>query len=146
MKLPLATGVLSAAVAFQPGSASVASSGRFVLRVDRTFDRREQPLHPTDDLAEGSYRDTAPSDRWLVVLRGSTVRVTELTLAEGVSAHLEGFEISSTASHGRRYELRATNFGALGGRLVLRGDEAELTIFGGDVPIIASERGLLVPR
>lgn len=147
MKLPLASGVLSATAAFHPGPASGASSGRFVLRVDRTFDRREQPSRSDEELEVDSYRDSAPSDRWLVVLRGPSLRVTELTLAEGVSAHLEGTEIASASpSRERRFELRATNFGALGGRFVIRGDEAELTIYGGDVPIVASERGLLIPR
>ena len=41
----------------------------------------------------------------------------------------------------RRFDLDG-----LGGEFIVRGDEAEVTMFGSGVPVLSSERGVLVQR
>lgn len=129
MKLPLATGVLSAVVG---------SSEPRVLRVEHVFDHRSPE---DDDSVPPSYRVATPVDRWQVMLRGSSVVLTEV----GGMMRLEGREESSRDGT-RRF---AFGDGALGrtGRFVLHPDDtAELIIFGAGVPVARSERGRLVSR
>ncbi len=131
-----------------PGSSSPAAApaaARYVLRVDRVWGRGAQPANPVDELPAESYRAEAPSDRWEVALDGSRVVLTSMATADAGPTRLEGTEAApSPGSAERRFDLGAGTFA--GGRFVLRGGEAELTVFGSGVPIVSSERGTLVAR
>jgi hypothetical protein len=146
MKLPLATGLLSAAI-FAGGCATSSGAGtattRYVMRVDRTFDRSGQPQMPSEELTADSYRSGPPADRWDVSIEGSRVILTPIGQAPGGVTRLEGNETAGVPGE-RRFELHEGAFA--GGRFVVRGDEAELTMFGSGVPIVSSERGKLVGR
>lgn len=133
MKLPLATGVLSGSL-LRPSAAEPR-----MLRVDRVFDRT-QPTPPADEPSSSSYVAAQPVDRWQVLLRGSSVVLTEIG---GRELRLEGREESSRDGT-RRF---AFGDGALGrtGRFVLHPDDtAEVIIFGSGVRVVQSERGRLV--
>ena len=131
-----------------PGSASslpTPAAGRYVMRVDRVWGRTTQPARPDDELPPESYRAEAPADRWEVTLEGSRVVLTPVSPSNGGPRRLEGAETAPAAgATERRFELGPGAFA--GGRFVLRGDEAELTMFGSGVPIVSSERGTLVAR
>ena len=148
MKLPLATGVLSAAI-LAGCTPVLAANGRFVLRVDRTFDRKAQPSLPVEELSGEAYREGAPADRWDVVIEGARIVLTEMDNLSGFGRRLEGWEDAPAPEIARRGERRFhLGTGGLGesGRFVLRGDEAELTLYGAGVPVLMSERGKLLPR
>jgi hypothetical protein len=132
MKLPLTTAVLSAIVAGCGGStagttAHDGNARHFVLRVDRTLDRQVEPA---------TYRNTPPVDRWDVTFEGSHVTLSGIDRVERV----EGEELETSTPSVRRFALRLF----AGGELVIRGDDAELTVFGSGVPVISSELGKLV--
>jgi len=131
MKLGLATGVLSST----PPPAPMIC----LLRVDRVFDAKgsEQPRLPNDDLPETAYALASPSDRWEVVIDGE-----QLTLVAG-ERRLDGRETSNVFGE-RRFEI--TGGSLAGGRFVLHGQDAELTLYGSGIPVASSERGKLVPR
>ena len=141
MKLPLATGLLSAAVLAGCGG----STTQYVMRVDRMYDRSaaQQPQVPPEELAPESYRPAAPADRWQVVIRGSKVVLTAIGEHPTKVTRLEGKEVPSGRPEERRFDLE----GVLGGgRFLVHGDDAELTLFGSGVPVVSSERGKLVTR
>lgn len=142
MKLPLATVLLSAAV--MGGCGGSTTAGRYVMRVDRAYDRGSQSELPSDDLPPESYHPMPPSDRWDVTIDGSRVVLVPIGQEHpGGVKRLEGKETSSAGGE-RRFEIREGAFA--GGLFVMRGDEAELTMFGSGVPIVSSERGKLVSR
>ena len=133
MKLPLATGVLS-------GSLPMASAEPRVLRVDRVLDETTRTDATPDEPISSSYVAAQPVDRWRVLVRGSSVVLTEVG---GRELRLEGREESSRDGT-RRF---AFGDGALGrtGRFVLHPDNtAEVIIFGSGVRVVQSERGRLV--
>ncbi|MBX3228685.1 MAG: hypothetical protein KIT84_08535 [Labilithrix sp.] len=129
MKLPLATAVLSST---PPPAPTLC-----VLRVDRVFDASEQPRLPNDDLPDTSYVPTPAIDRWEVTIDGEQVTLVTEAL------RLEGRETSNVFGE-RRFEI--TSGAPKGGRFVVHGVDAELTLFGGNEPVASSERGKLVPR
>ena len=133
MKLPLATGVLSSV----PPPAPMIC----LFRVDRVWDRAEQPRLPNDDLPDTAYRsfgeEVSSSKHWEVMVDGE-----EVVLVCG-KTRLRGRE-SSNVFNERRFDL--TEGALAGGRFVLRGEDAELTLFGSGVPLLSSERGKLIPR
>ena len=137
MKLPLATGVLSGAL-LRPSAAAPR-----MLRVDRRYEGADKTTRTdatTDEPVSSSYVAAQPVDRWEVLLRGSSVVLTEVG---GRELRLEGREESSRDGT-RRF---AFGDGALGrtGRFVLHPDEtAEVIIFGSGVRVVQSERGRLV--
>lgn len=133
MKLPLATGVLSGT----PPPAPLICA----LRVDRIWDRTEQPHLPDDDLPDTSYRSLGdePSfvKQWEVTVDGD-----QLVMTSG-NQRLRGRETSNVFNE-RRFEI--TDGAVAGGRFVMRGTDAEITLFGSGVPVVSSERGKLIPR
>jgi hypothetical protein len=137
--MKFAFGVLAAVVAL---AACGGTTSRYVMRVDRSLDRSAQPLTPSGDLSEASYRAEAPVDRWEIVIEGSKVVLTALGEHPTHLQHIEGREVSGVSKE-RRFDLEGA---PAGGRFVLRGDEAELTVFGSGVPVVSSERGKVVPR
>jgi hypothetical protein len=155
MKLPLATGILSAAILVGGcGGATTSTSGtgsstagHYVMRVDRTYDKSQQPTGPSDTLPDESYRERAPADRWEIAIEGNRVVLTEIGSPSGIAdRRLEGTLAPESTNTERRFELGDGKLGGGNGRLILRGDEAELTIFGSGVPILMSERGKLLTR
>jgi hypothetical protein len=134
---------LCAAVAML--SCSGPQTGRYVMRVDRTFNRSAQPALPSDELAATSYLPTTPVDHWHVTIRGARVELTAIGESYGsaMPARLAGTETTGAANE-RRFALDEGAFA--GGHFVIRGDEAELTIYGSGVPVVSSERGTLVAR
>lgn len=146
MKLPLASGLLSAAI-FACATTGGASSGRYVMRVDRTFDRKAQPNVPNEEPPPESYQPGAPADRWEIAIDGARIVLTPIGNPAPLTGiqRLEGREDKDeTGIVGeRRFILGNGNLGS-NGRFILRGDEAELTIYGSGVPIVLSERGKLV--
>ena len=137
MKLPLATGVLSST----PPPAPLICW----LRIDRIWDRKEQPRFPHDDLPDTSYRsfgdEASYAKQWDVTVDGDQVLLTS------GKQRLRGRETSNMFNE-RRFEITesqdARSFA--GGRFVMRGTDAEITLFGSGVPILSSERGKLIPR
>jgi hypothetical protein len=138
--MKFAFGTLAAVVVL---SACSSATSRYVMRVDRSFDRSAQPLTPSGDLSEASYRAEAPADRWEIAIDGSKVVLTAIGEHPTRLQRLEGHEVSGTAGKVRRFDLEGA---PAGGRFVLRDDEAELTVFGSGVPVVSSERGKVVPR
>ena len=139
MKLPLATGLLSAAVLAGCGGTTT----QYVMRVDRMYDRSAEPQVPSEELPPESYRSAAPADRWQVVIDGSKVVLTAIGDHPTKLTRLEGKEVPSGRPDERRFDLD----GVLGGgRFLVHGDDAELTLFGSGVPVVSSERGKLVTR
>ena len=141
MKLPLATGLLSAAVL----AGCAGSSTQYVMRVDRMYDRSalQQPQVPSDEIPPESYRPAGPADRWQVVIEGPKVVLTAIGEHPTKLTRLEGKEVPSGRPEERRFDLE----GVLGGgRFLVHGDDAELTLFGSGVPVVSSERGKLVTR
>jgi hypothetical protein len=135
MKLPLASGVLSATNA--PGSGTFRTGGQYVFRVDRRFDHVRQPLLATQELREEHYIDAAPADRWDVAIDGA--RVLILPRGADAEAAIEGRELVHSGFE-RRFDLGRA------GHFFVRGDEAELTFYSDrlGVPVAWSERGTLV--
>lgn len=141
MKLPLATGLLWAAVLLGCGG----STSRYVMRVDRMYDRNaaQQPRVPSEDLPPESYQAAAPTDRWAVAIEGSKVVLTPIGEHPMKVTRLEGKEVASSRPEERRFDLDGS---FAGGRFLLKGDDAELTLYGSGVPVVSSERGKLVTR
>jgi len=111
-----------------------------MLRVDRVLDKDTRTGATADEPGSASYVAAQPVDRWQVLLRGSSVVLTEVG---GKKLRLEGREESSRDGT-RRF---AFGDGALGktGRFVLHPDDtAEVIIFGSGVRVVESERGRLV--
>ena len=129
MKLPLATGVLSPP---PPPAPFVAT-----FRVNRVFDRKEQPRFSSDEIPDTSFTVAPANAHWDVTIEGA-----ELVLANG-SARMRGRETSNVFGD-RRFEIYEGAFA--GGRFVIRGEDAELTLFGSGVAVASSERGKLVTR
>lgn len=139
MKLAHTTGLLSIALLLACGG----STSRYVMRVEQTFDRSasQLPQQPSEDIPSESYRSAAPSDRWDVTIDGSKV-VLSATGDHPTKIHrLEGREVPSGRAEERRFDLDGA---PAGGRFLVRGDAAELTLYGSGVPVISSERGKLV--
>jgi hypothetical protein len=138
MKLPLASGVLSATNA--PASGTFRTGGQWIFRVDRRFDENSEsaaPLFAIRELAEEHYVDAAPADRWDIAIDGP--RVLIVPRGAQADAAIEGHELV----HGgfeRRFDL------GLNGHFFLRGNEAELTFYSDrtGLPVAWSERGTLV--
>jgi hypothetical protein len=143
MKLPLATGLLSAAVLAGGCATGSGANKRWVLRVDRKLERGAQPPTPDDELPPESYRSAPPVDRWEVSIEGDRVVLTAIGEAPTGARRLVGTETAGVPGE-RRFEIRDGAFA--GGRFVVRGDEAELTVFGSGVPVVSSERGKLLGR
>ncbi|MBX3230480.1 MAG: hypothetical protein KIT84_02895 [Labilithrix sp.] len=144
MKLAFAVLALAACAG---SSAPSSSTPRSVLVVDRTFDRARQPPSPSTDLPAASYQVVAPAERWTIAIDGDHVVLTPIGEGEArtrIEGRESGSGSGSSSSGERRFELTEGVFA--GGRFVLRGDEAELTIFGSGVPIVSSERGKIVAR
>jgi hypothetical protein len=138
MKLPLASGVLSATkVANERGSGTFRTGGRFVFRVDRRFDHRRQPFLARQELREDDYIDAAPADRWDVAFDGTRVVIVQRGADAEVA--IEGRELVQPGFE-RRFDLGRT------GHFSIRGDEAELTFYSESlgVAVAWSERGTLV--
>jgi len=156
MKLPLATGILSATImACSGGGTTTAPTGtsntntntnttasKLMMRVDRTLENKSA-VKTQDDLAAESYQVTAPVDRWEVSIEGSKVTLNPVTPSAAAQGPVEGVEVSPPTIPGeRRFDLQKGVFA--GGRFVVRGDEGEVTIYGSGVPIVSSERGKLI--
>jgi hypothetical protein len=110
----------------------------WILRVDQTLERGSAKL-PDDPLTDASYRRVEPRDAYTVVVDGDQVTITPL---DATKTPISGHRQPGTAE-----ETFTLDLGVFaGGRLVLRGARAELTIFGSGVPIVASERGALIRR
>jgi hypothetical protein len=142
MKLPLvAGGALVTALLVGCGGAT----SRYVMRVDQTFDRTaaQQPRLPSEDLPRESYRPETPVDRWEVAIDGSKILLTPIGEHPTKVSRLEGKEVPSARNEERRFDLDGA---PAGGRFLVRGDGAELTLFGSGVPVVSSERGKLVTR
>jgi len=140
--------LLSAAILAGCGGLAREPSGRgagarYVMRVDRTFDRSAQPALPSQGLAEETYRPIAPADRWEVTINGSNIVLTAMGKPTAEVERLEGKEIARTPGE-HRFDLEKGTFA--GGSFIMRGDDAELTIFGSGVPVVSSERGKLFAR
>ena len=143
MKLPLVVGLLFAGISLGCGGGSTA---RYVMRVDRTFDRSAapQPGIPDADLPSESYRSEAPVDRWEVAIEGDKVVLTSIgehPLLGDKVRRLEGKARSGGRTDERRFDLDGS---IAGGRFSVHGESAELTLYGSGVPVISSERGKLV--
>jgi hypothetical protein len=141
MKLPLATGFLSAGV-IAIASRGSSGNGRFVLRVDRTFARDARPWFAIEEPSADDYREGAPSDRWEIAIEGSKIVLTEIGIEAGHGNRLEGRE-ESAADGERRFHLSSGGLGD-NGLFVVRGDDAELTLFATRAPVMTSERGKLL--
>jgi len=143
MKRALRSSLLSAALLVACGG----STGRYVMRVDRTFDRSasQQTQLPSEELPPESYRSAAPADRWEVAIDGSKLVLSAIGDHPTKLRRLEGHEVPSGRSDERRFDLDLGGAPA-GGRFVVHGDAVELTLFGSGVPVISSERGKLVTR
>ena len=141
MKRALLSILLAACAAQSTPESPNPTSTTSVLVVDRVFDRAQQPTAPSAEVPAASYRTIAPEERWGVAIDGA--RVVLVPLAKGSEKSLEGTEIAGAAGE-RRFELKEGAFA--GGRFVLRGDEAELTLYGSGVPVVSSERGKVVRR
>jgi hypothetical protein len=153
MKLPLATGLLSAAIVACSGGSGTASTSttgsKLVMRVDRSFDRSSGTPGakiPDDDLPAETYKPIAqPIDRWEVTIEGSRVILVPVTPLHATQGQVEGVETTEKAKLGeRRFDLQKGAFA--GGRFVLRGDDAEVTMYGSGVPVVSSERGKLIKK
>lgn len=136
MKLAVFALLLAACASTAPPSPP-----RSVMIVDRTYDRaKPQPSGPDNEIPPASYTAVTPADRWSVAIDGTTIVLTPLDKADG---RIEGSEMAGGAGE-RRFQLTKGVFA--GGRFVLRGDEAELTIYGSGVPVVSSERGKIVTK
>jgi hypothetical protein len=154
MKLPLATGLLSATIiACTGGGSNTANTNttanKLVMRVDRSLDKGGNPAQkfPDDDIAAESYKPIGqPVDRWEVSIEGSHVILVPVTPLTSNQGQVEGVETTDKAKPGeRRFDLQKGVFA--GGRFVLRGaDDAEVTMYGSGVPIVSSERGKLIKK
>ena len=111
------------------------------LRIDRVWDPAEQPRFPHDDLPDTSYRrlpdEQSYPKQWDVTVDGDQVKLTFGTKT------LRGRETSNMFNE-RRFEI--TEGAMAGGRFVMRGTDAEITLFGSGVPVASSERGKLIAR
>jgi hypothetical protein len=131
----------------RPSSTAQGSSpdGQYVLRVDRQLDREEQPDLPTSALPAEGYRALPPTDRWNVSIGGSRVVIVPGDQPSDLGlTRIEGRETRSATAGERYFEI--TSGVPAGGRFTVRGEEAELTIFGSGVPVVSSERGRLITR
>ena len=137
MRLALLALVLAACASSAPPPVPPARS---VMVVDRTYMRdREREVAESDELPATSYKAVTPADRWNVAIEGASIVLTPIGKPQ---ARIEGVE-KPGAKGERRFDLTSA---FAGGRFVLRGDDAELTIYGSGVPIISSERGKLVVK
>ena len=147
MKLSFVIGLLSPILLLGFLGFGGGPTTRYVMRVDRTFDRTvaSQPGLPDDALPSESFRPEAPVDRWEVTIDGDKVVLTSIgehpTLRDAV--RLEGKARSGGRTDERRFDLAGP---IAGGRFSVDGDSAELTLYGSGVPVISSERGKLVKR
>ena len=123
-------------------SGACGATSRYVMRVDRQFDRAAQPPSPHQELAGQTYRAEAPTDRWEVSIDGPRLTLVAIGTHATNVTKLEGREVASKAGE-RRFDLQGA---VAGGRFVLREGEAELTLYGSGVPVVSSERGRLLPR
>lgn len=153
MKLPLATGLLSATILACSGGTSNntgTTANKLVMRVDRSLDRSggaAQQKLVDDDIAADNYKPIAqPVDRWEVSIEGSHVILVPVTPLTSNQGQVEGVEITGdrVKPGERRFDLQKGVFA--GGRFVLRGDDAEVTMYGSGVPILSSERGKLIKK
>lgn len=120
------------------------ASTRLVLRVDQTLDRASVSVRsPTNAIPDASFKPQQPEDRYELIVSGDHVSVVPLAGPPPSAGTMEGTRAASPAGE-TRFDLQSGTFA--GGRLVIRGDRGELTIFGSGVPIVSSERGSLVVR
>jgi hypothetical protein len=112
------------------------------MRVDRAFDRAAAVASERDIPAD-RYKTIATIERWEVSFDGPNVTLVPITPIHPTQGKIAGTEVSVTAGE-RRFALGTGAFA--GGRFVVRGDRAEITLYGSGVPIISSELGTLVPR
>ena len=138
MKLAVIALLLAACASSAPPPATPA---RTVMVVDRTYDReQQQPDAPESVIFPAtSYKAVTPVDRWNVAIDGANIVLTSIEKAD---RRIEGKEVAGSSGE-RRFDLTSA---FAGGRFVLRGDDAEVTIYGSGVPIISSERGKLVVK
>jgi hypothetical protein len=124
--------------------------GRYVLRVDRTWDDKGAVASKVED---AQFVPATPHDAYEVTIKGDKVTVTPLAGAaktitgrvlSGARQTTPGTGGSAPTPNERRYDLDKDKLG--GGELVIRGDEGEITIFGSGRPILSSERGKLLRR
>ena len=120
--------------------------GAWDLRVDRVWDSRSKNVSsPSDALADSDFRPVSggPTYRVVVSEHGSRVAIDESSV---LKHPLEGGRATATADR-LVFELSEGTFA--GGRFVVwpaeDGLQGELTFYGSGVPIVKSERGVLVP-
>jgi len=131
--------VIAVVVAGASACGGGTESTRYVLRVDRTLDSSRAVVEPFDDSA---FKQHEPRDRYGVAVDGDHVTIDPLE-GQPAGPAIEGTLVGTRPGESR-YALDKGTFA--GGRLLISGDRAELTIFGSGVPIVGSERGSLVRR
>jgi hypothetical protein len=113
---------------------------RILLRVDQTLSATAKVASPHNALDATHYVAHAPEDRYVVEIAAHRVTIRPL---ERTSTPISGTRQSGPAGQ-TRFELDEGLFA--GGRFVIDGDRAELTVYGAGVPVVTSERGTLVQR
>jgi hypothetical protein len=131
--------LLAAAVACGGGPAT---NNTFVMRVDRALDRTAAVVTERD-ISPDRYQPVTAIDRWEVAFDGPSVTLVPIAPIHPTQGRIAGTEVSSSADE-RRFTLGDGAFA--GGRFVVRGDRAEVTLYGSGVPIVSSELGTLVRR
>jgi hypothetical protein len=123
--------------------AQSAGPSQYVLRVDQRLDRTGVAA-PSDPPPESSFRAVDPFDAYAIRVDGDTVTITALDGSQKTIGGRRAKPEPGSAAGEERFTLESGVFA--GGRLVLRGARAELTIYGSGVPIVSSDRGALVRR
>jgi hypothetical protein len=131
--------ILASACHHAPSGGAV----QYVLRVDQRLDRTAIAV-PSDPPPESSFRAVEPFDAYAITVDGDAVTITALDGSKKtIGGHRARPDTGSEPGE-ERFALESGVFA--GGRLVLRGARAELTIYGSGVPIVSSDRGTLVQR
>ncbi len=124
------------------GAPTSVTDGVWTFRVDRSWDGQGGGAGlPGDPLTEADYVPVSEGPEYTVVVSHSAGRVS---IGE---TPMEG-QVSASDDDVLTYDLSDGTFA--GGRFVVwEGDvglQAELTIYGSGLPIVASERGELIPQ
>ena len=124
-----------------PGSPLTITDGVWEFRVDRTWNGQSGGRRfPSDPLTEADYMPVSDGPEYTVVVSDSASRVSI------GDTPMEG-QVGASVDDRVTYDLTDGTFA--GGRFVAwEGDlglQAELTIYGSGLPIVASERGDLAP-